>query len=86
MINVLYFGAPWCGPCRTMKTLLKEILKETKEDIKVEFIDIDVDAQTAMKYAIKGVPTLIKVNELNLEVERIVGNQTKQKLVRWLES
>tara|TARA_R110000803_G_scaffold13482_9_gene37916 strand:- start:4600 stop:4809 length:210 start_codon:yes stop_codon:yes gene_type:complete len=69
-----------------MKTLLKEILKETKEDIKVEFIDIDVDAQTAMKYAIKGVPTLIKVNELNLEVERIVGNQTKQKLVRWLES
>ena len=62
MIEVIKFGAEWCGPCRMMKPTIKELSeKYNTEGSNVKITEIDVDAQNelANKYAIRSIPALI---------------------------
>ena len=84
-INVKYFGATWCAPCKVIKPLLNEIISETDLPLTVEFIDIDNDQEAVQQYGIRGIPTLIKVNENGDSVSFIVAPKTKKELLDWLE-
>lgn len=79
-MKILKFGAEWCTSCKTLDKLLEEI--ENKPYIEV--IDIDVNSSDAIKYGIRGVPTLIKIDENNNIVDRIVGTKPKAELEKWL--
>ena len=53
------FKADWCGPCKMMTPILKEVKQQLKDDVKIIKIDVDNNQQLASKYQVKGVPTLI---------------------------
>ena len=57
MKTMLYFSAPWCGPCKT----LAPIVNELSSQINVRKINVDNDTELASKFGIRSVPTLVLV-------------------------
>ena len=52
------FWAPWCGPCRVVAPVLEEIQSE-REDLKIVKLDIDENPQTAARFQVLSIPTMI---------------------------
>ncbi len=53
------FKADWCGPCKMMAPVLKQVKQNFKDQIKILKIDIDQNPTVAQRFDVKGVPTLI---------------------------
>lgn len=81
MRRVLRFTASWCQPCKMMATMLDDI----KPNMPFEVVDIDVNPEIAMDFGIRSVPTLVMMDEM-VEVKRMTGVKTKEKLKEWLDA
>jgi thioredoxin 1 len=53
------FHADWCGPCKMLAPVLKQVKEELKETIRIVKIDVDKNQILANKYQVRGVPTMI---------------------------
>ena len=53
------FFADWCGPCKMLAPVLKEVKEELGEAIKIIKIDVDKNEFLAAKYQVRGVPTIL---------------------------
>lgn len=80
MINVLYFSATWCGPCKILKPVMGEISTEMSDKIKTFYIDINENTDLLGKYGVMSVPTLIMVKN-DTVMNKIVGVQPKTNIV-----
>ena len=80
MIQILDFGAPWCGPCRQLKPIMEEISLENLDKFDVKFIDVENEPELAAQHKIRGVPALVVIKD-NKVVETIVGFMSKEKLL-----
>ncbi|HHY41842.1 MAG TPA: thioredoxin [Thermoanaerobacterales bacterium] len=74
------FWAPWCGPCRMMGPVIDEIAEEYGETIKVGKLNVDENPDTAEKYQIMSIPTLL-VFENGKVVNKMVGFRQKSDLL-----
>ena len=79
------FKADWCGPCKMMAPILKEVKHQLKDTIKIIKIDVDKNQSVAATYQVKGVPTLILFKE-GKQVWRQSGVVPANQLVPLLKS
>ena len=78
------FWAVWCGPCRVIGPIVEEIAEAYSDRVVVGKLDVDANRETAVKYGIQAIPTLLLVN--NGEVaDRIVGVTDKASLAAKLD-
>jgi len=68
MSQLLYFTAPWCGPCKLLKPKLNQLT------VSYRTINIDQDMDTANRYNVRNIPCFMRINANGQEVSRIVGN------------
>ena len=73
------FWATWCGPCRMLGPVVKQIAEENP-DIKVCKVNVDDEGQLAMQFNVSSIPTVIAFKD-GLEVNRSIGFVPKQKLL-----
>jgi thioredoxin 1 len=74
------FWATWCGPCKTIAPFVEELATELEGKLKVAKLDVDNNQQTAMKFGIRSIPTLLVFKDGKV-VEQIVGAAPKKVLL-----
>ncbi len=77
------FWAAWCGPCRAMAPVIDEIADDYAGKVKVGKLDVDSNPQSASRYQVRGIPTLLIFKGGNV-VEQLVGAVPKEKVVEAL--
>ena len=79
------FWAEWCGPCKMIAPVLVELACEYGEKLKVCKMDVDANPDTAPKYGIRGIPTLILFNNGDVAGTK-VGALSKSQLSAFIDS
>ena len=79
------FWAEWCGPCKMIAPVLEEIASEYAEKLKVCKMDVDANPNTAPKYGIRGIPTLLLFNQGDVAGTK-VGALSKTQLSEFIDS
>ncbi len=78
------FWAEWCGPCKMMAPAVEQVASEYAGRLKVVKLDVDTNGATAMRYNIRGIPTLLLFKGGRI-VDSRIGAVGKAELVRMLE-
>ncbi|MEA1987472.1 MAG: thioredoxin [Candidatus Marinimicrobia bacterium] len=82
---VVDFWAEWCMPCKMIASSLEEIAEEMHGRLKVAKLDVDHSPQTAGKYGIRSIPTLLII--INGEVaEQLIGALPKKAIQAKIDS
>jgi thioredoxin 1 len=79
------FWAEWCGPCKMMAPTVDAIATEYLGKLKVGKVDVDQNGGTAMRYNIRGIPTLLLFKGGRV-VEQRVGAVGKSEVLKMLKS
>ena len=74
------FTAVWCGPCKMVDPIIKQLAGEWDGKVKVVKCDADQNPNILMQYGIMGIPTIMLFKGGQV-IERVTGYQPKDKLV-----
>ena len=73
------FTAVWCGPCKMLDPVVRQLAQEWEGKVKVYKLDVDENPAVAMNYQVMGIPTLVLFKD-GEQVERVTGYQPKDRL------
>lgn len=74
------FHADWCGPCKMLAPILKQVKEDLGDTIKIIKIDVDKNQSVASQYQVRGVPTLILFKQ-GKQLWRESGVRQKDELI-----
>src|SRR5579862_9188724 len=77
------FWAPWCGPCKAMTPTVDALATEYAGKVKIGKMNTDENPATAMRYQVRGIPTLLLFKGGKI-VEQRVGGMPKSEFVKML--
>jgi thioredoxin 1 len=78
------FYADWCGPCKAAAPVIEEIAEEYADKLVVAKLDVDSNQETAAKYQVMSIPTVIFFAD-GAEVERIIGFGGREKYLEGIK-
>ncbi len=79
------FWAVWCGPCRMIAPIVKELANEYNGKVKIGKLDVDNNQQSAINYGVRSIPTLL-IFKGGKVVDTIIGAVPKANIVSKLEA
>ena len=81
---LLDMWAAWCGPCRMIAPTISILASELTGKVLVGKLDVDANPRTAGRFSARSIPTLLIIKN-GKEVDRLVGVQTREAILRRLE-
>jgi len=84
-IKVIKLSTAWCGPCKAMKPVWEQLIKENTNS-QVEYISYDVeeDEEKSEPYNVKSVPTIVFLKN-DVEIHRWIGSKSKNDILNKIE-
>lgn len=79
------FFAEWCGPCKTMTPIIKELASDLGDEVRILKVDIDKNPGAARAFGVRGVPTFV-IFKNGKPVWRQSGAMPKSELMRGIKS
>lgn len=77
--------AIWCGPCKMIGPIVEELAEEYNGKLKVGKLDVDANQQTAIKYGVRSIPTVLIFKNGEVK-ETIIGAVPKSVFVEKLKT
>jgi thioredoxin 1 len=82
-MKVLKFYAEWCGPCKGLSMVIKGA--GDKITVPINEVNIDEELMTSVEYGVRSVPTMILLDENDVELKRHVGTLNEEQLLDFLK-
>ncbi len=82
---LLDFWATWCGPCRMISPIVKELTEEYSGKLKVGKVNVDEEAELASAFGITSIPTIVLIKN-GKTVNSSIGFMTKDQLVKMINN
>ena len=82
---LLDFWVEWCGPCKMIGPILEELTEEYAKTVKIIKLNVDENNNTAIKYAVRSIPTLILFKNSTVQAQHI-GSASKAQLKQFIDS
>ena len=78
-LTIVDFWATWCGPCKLIAPILDQVATERAGQVKVAKLDVDANIQTATRFNVRSIPTLLFFKGGKL-VDQVVGAVPKARI------
>ena len=77
------FWGPMCGPCKAMEPMIDRLAADYQGKLKVAKVNVNQCPQTALRYAIRSLPTLVLIKDGQV-VEQFAGRPTPDALIKFV--
>ena len=78
------YWAEWCGPCKMIAPVLEQVAEDYADRLKIVKVDIDENQETAPKYGVRGIPTLMLFRDGDVQATK-VGALSKSELTAFID-